>query len=405
MRVTAKLLNLSLVVALLLGLPLIGVWVSGQPIARYLEFPPTTRYVAQAPFSWGVFAALTIAIFSVILPFDIHVWLSRRRRRSLPTHGMRRRPAALQGNGTKPEGPQPRRTFPWWGRTGIALSATTWILAWTRIPWFAPFQLFTFSPLWLGYILVINALTWQRTGHCMLLDRPRHTLGLFAWSAAFWWFFEYLNRFVQNWFYEGIGGLTPLQYFIFATLPFSTVLPAVLGTSEWLASFPAAGCGLDSFIRVRVPRPRLLAASTLALSALGLAAIGIRPDLLFPLLWVSPLLIIVSLQGLRGRPTLLSPLCRGQWRRLYLLAAAALVCGLFWELWNFGSCAKWIYTVPYVNRFRLFEMPVLGYAGYLPFGLECAVIADWLCGPGAAAQEKRATGCSTDPGRQTCGSS
>ena len=27
------------------------------------------------------------------------------------------------------------------------------------------------------------------------------------------------------------------------------------------------------------------------------------------------------------------------------------------------------------DRFRIFEMPLLGYAGYLPFGIECAAIA------------------------------
>ncbi len=380
MKSAAKALNLCLVVALLLGLPLLGILATGQPIARYLEFPPTTRYVEHAPFSWVASVLLTALILMVVLPFDIRVWLSRRR------HG------ALEGQ-------RPRRPFPWWGWAGVVLSALAWILAWSRFSWFARFQLFTFSPLWFGYILVVNALTWCRSGRCMLRDRPRYLLRLFIWSAAFWWFFEYLNRFVQNWFYQGIGTLSPSQYFVFATLPFSTVLPAVLGTYEWLATFPSAGCGLDDFISVRISRPRLLAAATLALSALGLAAIGIRPDLLFPLLWVSPLLIIVSLQALRGRPTLLSPITRGRWRRLYLLGAAALICGLFWEMWNFGSCARWIYTIPYVNRFRLFEMPVLGYAGYLPFGLECAVIADWLCG------SPDRNGGEPGAGRQTCGSS
>ena len=56
------------------------------------------------------------------------------------------------------------------------------------------------------------------------------------------------------------------------------------------------------------------------------------------------------------------------------LSLGALVCGLFWEMWNFYSAAKWVYTVPYVFRYLLFEMPLLGYGGYLPFGLECAVI-------------------------------
>ncbi len=40
--------------------------------------------------------------------------------------------------------------------------------------------------------------------------------------------------------------------------------------------------------------------------------------------------------------------------------------------------SKWIYEVPFVSRFKIFEMPVLGYAGYLPFGLECAIIGDML---------------------------
>jgi hypothetical protein len=59
-----------------------------------------------------------------------------------------------------------------------------------------------------------------------------------------------------------------------------------------------------------------------------------------------------------------------------LWALAALCCGLFWEMWNAHSLARWQYALPYVERFRIFEMPALGYAGYLPFGLECALICD-----------------------------
>ena len=49
---------------------------------------------------------------------------------------------------------------------------------------------------------------------------------------------------------------------------------------------------------------------------------------------------------------------------------------MLWELWNFGSAAKWHYAIPYVERFRLFEMPLLGYVGYLPFGVLCVLVAD-----------------------------
>jgi len=52
-------------------------------------------------------------------------------------------------------------------------------------------------------------------------------------------------------------------------------------------------------------------------------------------------------------------------------ALAALICGFFWELWNIGSLARWHYAIPFVDRYPLFAMPLLGYGGYLPFGLIC----------------------------------
>jgi len=70
-------------------------------------------------------------------------------------------------------------------------------------------------------------------------------------------------------------------------------------------------------------------------------------------------------------------------------ALAALICGGFWELWNFHSYAKWVYAVPYVQAFQIFEMPVAGFAGYLPFGLECAAVAAWICPKLIGAYESR----------------
>ena len=112
--------------------------------------------------------------------------------------------------------------MPAWGWAGLALLGASWLLAWNRFEWLAPVQRHTFTPIWLGYIVLVNALTWRRTARCMLWDRPRRLLLLFPVSAGFWWLFEYLNRFVQNWFYVGVAGLEPWQYFWQATLPFST---------------------------------------------------------------------------------------------------------------------------------------------------------------------------------------
>jgi hypothetical protein len=221
----------------------------------------------------------------------------------------------------------------------------------------------------------------MRTGHCLLRDRPRFLLGLFVGSAFFWWYFEYLNRFVQNWHYVGVSGLSRTQYFLFATLPFSTVLPAVLSTRELLASVPRASAGLDGFFRLRIPHPRLLGWFALPVGCATLAFIGIWPDYLFPLLWLSPLCMLTALQAVRGEKTVFSGLADGNWRTVFLLALSALMCGFLWEMWNYNSVAKWVYDVPYVGKVKIFEMPILGYAGYLPFGLECAVVAElWARG-------------------------
>jgi len=127
-----------------------------------------------------------------------------------------------------------------------------------------------------------------------------------------------------------------------------------------------------------LPHPTAAAMAVLLLDAAGLLAIGVWPDYLFPLLWVSPLLIVIGLQTVMQERHFLSQVADGDWSGAVAAALAALVCGGLWEMWNYFSLAKWEYSIPFVQRFQIFEMPLLGYAGYLPFGLECLVIGDML---------------------------
>jgi hypothetical protein len=353
-------LALTLVsLVILIALPIAGAVAKGSQGRNYLEFPPLTRYVEHQPFSWSAFTLLACAFAAFLVPF-----IARMLRAQVLLY------PRVGGS------PVPARPFPWWGWFGLILGAAAWVLAWTRFPWFVPLQAFTFSPLWLAYIVVVNALTWKRTGRCLLRDRPGLLLTLAAVSAVFWWYFEYLNRFVQNWYYVGVESLTPMEYALFATLPFATVLPAVMSTDEWLRSYPRLTAGLDRFRPIRVTRPRRIGWLLLAGSAAGMLGIGIQPDYFFPLLWLSPLFVLTATDIVSGRPTVFAGVEAGDWRRVVRLALAALLCGFFWEMWNDRSLAKWVYAVPFVNRFHVFEMPILGYAGYLPFGLECAAIAD-----------------------------
>jgi hypothetical protein len=147
-----------------------------------------------------------------------------------------------------------------------------------------------------------------------------------------------------------------------------------------MLTFPTFQTGLLKLSPIRTDTPKCWAGTTLFISAVGLALIGVLPDLLFPLLWVSPLLVIVSLQSLAGGKTIFSTLATGDWRTVIVPALAALACGFFWELWNMGSLARWEYAIPYVHCCKIFEMPLLGYMGYLPFGLECVVVGAAMYG-------------------------
>jgi hypothetical protein len=353
---------------LVLGLPLLGVLWAGEPLGRYLEFPPHTSYVQHEPFSWPVFIALALLIVTFLGPILFRITVSNHQLSDIDQQLLRKR-FTLHAS---------RFTLPWWGWVGLGWTGLWWVVAWTRFPWLAEAQEHTFTPLWLGYIVIVNATTFARTGRCMMLYRPRYFLSLFPLSAAFWWLFEYLNRFVQNWYYVGVAELSAIEYFVRATIPFSTVLPAVIGTAELLTSYSGISADLDRFKPVHVLQEKWVSWLLLVLSCFGLLGIGLWPNYLFPLVWVGPLLLVVSLQALAGKPTVLLPLVQGDWQGVWIPALAALICGVFWELWNWKSLAHWEYAIPFVHRFQLFEMPLLGYAGYLPFGLECVAVAD-LC--------------------------
>lgn len=348
--------RLVLLMSLLFGCPLVGVLLAGKDLTPYLAFPPAVLTPpSPAPFSWPVFVGLACAILIVLAPF-VYRWLT------FP-HGGR-------------SGRSGQTHFPWWGWLGLVALAGAWTLAWSRFPWFRSFQAHTFTPLWLSYIVIVNALTYARTGQCMMLARTREFLMLFPLSAVFWWTFEYLNRFVHNWFYVGTHTFDAMSYFWFATIPFSTVLPAVLGTYELLGTFPNLSAPFESWKSVPIPRGRSWG-WMLCLTASGtLVGIGMVPEVLYPFVWLSPLMLIAGLQRLLGCPSSLDRLEVGDWRPVTLSALAALICGFFWEMWNWHSLAHWEYAIPYVHGFQIFEMPLLGYAGYLPFGLICLLFTE-----------------------------
>jgi hypothetical protein len=247
---------------------------------------------------------------------------------------------------------------------GILLTASSWALAWSKIPFYSEH---VFFPLWLGYIFVVNGLA-EWIYHNSLIRRIRASfLLLFLFSLPFWWFFEFINLTVKNWHYVFPHPISQIQFAVQASIDFSTVIPVVLS-----ASFLVYQIILTVRTKFRCAafeiRRRWLSLSVLV-GVASLCLLGLIPDIAFPLVWIAPILIVEPFIYALGYPSILEQIEKGDWTLPVSIMIATFLTGIVWELWNFYSLPKWIYTVPYVGFWKIFEMPFLGYFGYPFFGI------------------------------------
>lgn len=264
--------------------------------------------------------------------------------------------------------------FPFHGWLGFGIALIFWVLNWTlpgtRTHW-------GFFPMWLGYCLAIDGLVFWRTGTSLLARSWRKYFGLFLVSAPVWWLFELLNLRTQNWTYPGAENFTSLEYAFWTTLSFTTVIPAVFGSAEFFAS-------LD-FIKRFKSGPVLATdkRTTTPFFVLGwimLALMLAWPKIFFPFIWLSLYFILEPVNVWLGNRSLGDWTKRGDWRPVLALWLGVLLTAFFWEMWNYYSYPKWIYHVPWGDWLHIFEMPALGYGGYLPFALELYAIYHLVVG-------------------------
>ena len=264
--------------------------------------------------------------------------------------------------------------FPLHGWLGLTLAIVFWTINWN---WDGPRTHWAFFPMWLGYCLAIDGLVLARTGTSLLTRSWQNYISLFLLSAPVWWLFEALNLRTQNWTYLGVDGFTPLYYAFWTTLSFTTVIPAVFGSAEFFSSF--------DFVR-RLGRGLVLRPdkrTTISFFVAGwimLALMLLRPSIFFPFVWLSPYCIFEPLNVWLKNRSLAEWTQNGDWRPVISLWLGVLLTAFFWEMWNFFSYPKWIYHVPWGNWLHIFEMPLLGYGGYLPFALELYAIYHLIYG-------------------------
>ena len=271
------------------------------------------------------------------------------------------------------------RTYGWAG-LGVIGVAESLLFAGepTVAGWFTPI-------VWTGYVLLIDALTARFTGRSYLTtDRVEGVLVALA-SVAGWWLFELYNA---PRFWRGGADLVGLWWQYHTMEPnlmlrrvgydwaFATIFPALFLT--------AAALRATVLRRARVrpwrPSPGLLRAAVAAGVIGVILPLVVVSAWLVPLVWIGWVLLLEPVNYRRGRPSCLADLAGGDASRVLALLGSGLVCGVLWEFWNYWAVTKWTYTVPYPPDTKLFEMPVLGYLGFLPFALECFAMYHGLRG-------------------------
>ena len=102
------------------------------------------------------------------------------------------------------------RFWPIHGWIGLVLVAVCWLSNW-MLPGVRTAYLF--FPLWLGYVLVVDALVRTRAGSSIWSRSRKDFVLLFFFSAPVWWLFELFNLRTANWEYlDAICSQTPVQF-------------------------------------------------------------------------------------------------------------------------------------------------------------------------------------------------
>lgn len=224
-----------------------------------------------------------------------------------------------------------------------------------------PFGTWFYVSAWWSYILIADGWVYRHRGESLLISYPGRFVFLAGWSVFLWSMFELANFRLGNWAYEGLPGQTGIRWLGYA-LSFSTVTPALLETADLLDG------GIQ---RAFVVRPFFRSGRVMFWGA-GAACLILPilwPRHFYPLVWGAPFFLLDPLNDRWGAPSLLSDWRSGHMRRWVLLLGAGLVCGLLWESCNSLASARWVYSIPGADEWKLFEMPLVGYLGFLPFAL------------------------------------
>lgn len=369
MKTNKNVFYLLLAIGGIIFLPYIGASLhfDGKFPAEYFVYPPLVA-PEKAGFNQTMFILIAISFFGVAL---LYVFPR--------IFGFKK--AAIQKDGKNA-----KSGFPWWFWAGLISWGGTLFILWGKFP--EPKWLLNWAdlPLFWGFTLVLDGFVYKRTnGQSIIGKNSREIIGIGMASVSGWLIFEYLNFFVDdNWIYP-FGNLIPDNEFtLYAVLGSSGLMPMSFEWFSLLSTYKGFSQRYDNGPKINLPH--FIKYLFLIICLVGLFFTGFFPNNLFFLLWMAPLIILVVVLERLKMWTPFTPIKNGNWSPMLIFALTYLIQGFLLEFWNYFSAiheggkvilthtpAYWSYSIPYVNVYHVFEMPVLGLLGYLPFGVYCWV--------------------------------
>ncbi|MCX8029476.1 MAG: hypothetical protein N2712_05725 [Brevinematales bacterium] len=289
-----------------------------------------------------------------------------------------------------------RRYLPIWFYLGIVILLLLILGIALKVPFFLQWA----TPIfWTGYILLIDSIIFSFKGKSFVFFKGFPIV--FIISIIVWWFFEWTNIFLSNWHYKGLPD-TAIRY-IGYFWAFGTILPGILITyALLLLIFKDVKIEFHSlhFKQYHLVFMIILGILFLLLPTLPLSMNYLNrsadPELFLWLrwlgdikfseymafaVWLSFFLILDPINYLMSKPSILGYIEKGNYKVIFLLSLAGLMCGFLWEFVNWFAQTRWVYNVPILGHIKIFEMPVLGYLGFITFAWELYDIASFLYKP------------------------
>ncbi len=263
-----------------------------------------------------------------------------------------------------------KKEFPFHGIIGIiTLSVSEFFLFKKVDPFYSWFYCFS----WWSYILIIDAIIYYLKGNSLIFNRTREFFLMIPWSIFIWLIFEGANLSLENWYYinlpHSIG-----ERWIGYSVAYGTVLPALFETTEFLETLGFFKNTKSKKFKLNPEKHKIL----IIIGVFCIASSILIPRYFFSLIWVGFIFLLEPFNYKFGSRSLLRQIEEGNPGKIYRLLIAGLICGFLWEFWNFWALSKWIYTVPFFEDLKGFEMPYLGFLGFPPFTIEVYVMYEFI---------------------------